>query len=166
MDREGGTRGARLFILRPPLVYGPGVKANFRSLLHAAVLGNRGLPLPLGSASAPRSYVSVSNLCDVVVSIIVRRPGTGGVFHVTDERDWSVRELMGLWGVPDNRLWRVPARLMVGLGRVMGGGRSMASLFTPCRIDQRQTLEVLKWRPVGTSDAHLKETLSWYRANP
>jgi UDP-glucose 4-epimerase len=163
--RDADTPGTGLYILRPPLVYGPGVKANFRALLRAAVLGGRGLPLPFGRATAPRSYVSVHNLCDLITRIVVERPVTRGVFHVADERDWSVADLMRLWGVPEHRLWSLPEGLVIGLGRAAGRGRAMASLFRPCLIDQRATLEALGWRPAESSASHLEETLSWFRAN-
>ncbi len=85
--RPGGTR---VTIVRPPLVYGPGVKGNFATLLAAVA---RGWPLPLGRADAPRSLIARSNLVDLL-TIVARDTAEWRVLHARDDGDCSVRELV------------------------------------------------------------------------
>ncbi len=157
LDREGFTRAA---IVRPPLVYGPGVAGNFASL--ARWVGS-GVPLPLGAASAPRSMVGVDNLC----SLMLRLAEEGsGVFHVADARDRSVAQLIRamavLLGVPD-RSWRVSPRLLAAVASALGQRARYTRLFEPLQVDQSMTRERLGWQPPHDPDQQLKETMRWFR---
>lgn len=156
LDRDGATRTA---IVRPPLVYGPGVAGNFLSLVRWVASG---VPLPLGAATAPRSMVGVDNLC----SLLLRLGADGsGVFHVADAQDRSVAELIramaaGL-GVPD-RSWRVPPRFLSAIASAMGQRARYTRLFEPLQVDQSQTRERLGWQPPHDQDQQLEATLRWF----
>lgn len=148
----------RMAILRPPLVYGPGVKANFLSLLKWARRAAAGLPLPLGAATAPRSLIGVHNLCDVIEVALGHR----GVFHCADERDLSVAELLTLLGAPAHLLLPVPPGVMGALLRAAGQSSTFQRLYRPLQVDQRQSNQTLGWAPEHSVEAQLAETVAWF----
>ncbi len=157
LDREGATRIA---VVRPPLVYGPGVAGNFLSLLRWVA---HEVPLPVGAASAPRSMVGVDNLC----SLLLRLAEEGsGVFHVADARDQSVAELVraasALLGVPD-RSWRAPLGLLASVASAFGQRARYTRLFESLQVDQSMTRERLGWQPPYDPDEQLEATVRWFR---
>ena len=154
-----------LVIIRAPLIYGPGVKANFLSLLKLAGRACNGLPLPLGRADAPRSLLSRARLNDLLTHLIENPHGHSGIFHVADERDWAVCELLRLWGVPENRLWNLPRPLVQAACLATGQRGIFDRLYQPLRIDQTETNHTLSWQGVNDSAAHLEETFAWFRSN-
>lgn len=164
LDLAGVSRGdapaghTGLVILRPPLVYGAGVKANFRSLLRLADLARRGVPLPLGGAQAPRSLVGVKNLCDCLLRCAA--VGTG-VLHVADARDFSVAELVRILA-PDARLWKVTPGVMGALLGALGRSAIQQRLFEPLQVDQAASNLALGWQPPHPSEELLQETMTWY----
>ncbi len=148
-----------LSIIRPPLVYGPGVKANFRTLLGWAARGARGLPLPFGAARAPRSLLSVRNLSEAVLASM----GRPGIFHCADSPDLSVAELFQQLGVPRWRLLPVPAWLMRLLLRASGNHGYYQRLYEPLQLDTGASDAALDWSPRHSSEASLAETMNWWR---
>ena len=161
--------GLPLAIVRPPLVYGPGVKANLGLLLRALA---HGIPLPLASATAPRSYVSVAGLTSALAAIgaALRHRADPEIWHVTDGNDVSTaalcRTLAGHLG-RNARLFPMPRRTFAAASRCSDGlGLSrglVASLFDPFRLDDSALLERLRWRPGESQDAALKATAQWFR---
>jgi nucleoside-diphosphate-sugar epimerase len=139
----------RLAILRPPLVYGPGVKANFRTLARWAGRGRRGLILPFGAARAPRSLISVSNLCDAIVACL----GRSGIFHCADPADTSVAELFGKLGVPRSRLVPVPVGVMRAVLTLVGRASVFQRLYEPLQVDSTRSRLELGWQPEPQDDA-------------
>ena len=131
-----------LTILRTPLVYGPGVKANFAALLKLADLCRRGLPVPLGGAKARRSLIGVRNLCDLIVSSM----GHAGVFHGADDQDVSVVELLEVLGADPSLLLSVPPHLMRFAAEISGQRARYDRLFESLQLDQRDTARQLGWR--------------------
>jgi UDP-glucose 4-epimerase len=158
--REASTR---LAIVRPPLTYGPGVKANFLSLLRLARLSQKGLPLPLAGATARRSILGVGNLCDLLQRLL----DTGeGIFHAADAEALSVSELLSLIGELSGksvRLWGVPTGLLEATMRGLGQADTYSRLFHPLEIDQRDTQRLLQWSPPYGTENQLLETLQWLR---
>jgi UDP-glucose 4-epimerase len=155
--------GARLSIVRPPLVYGPGVKANFLALLKLADLAGRGLPLPLGAARAPRSFLGAANLCDFLLEL-AGRDDAGGILHVADAQNLCVAEILELLNDGRRlRLWRVPAEIMSSLLRAAGRGAVYQRLFEPLELDSAATRARLGWAPPFTGGELLRETMAWYR---
>ena len=144
----------RLAILRPPLVYGPGVKANFRTLLGWAARGARGWPLPFGAADAPRSLISVQNLVEAIVASV----GQAGVFHCADAEDLSVVEVFHKLGVPRSRLIPVPASIMrIGFGAINRGGY-YHRLYAPLKLETVDSA-VPGWKPRFSSDECLQQAM-------
>ena len=153
------TSATSLSIIRPPLVYGPGVKANFAALIRLAERCGRGLPLPLGAATAKRSLIGVANLCDLIVTV----PGHSGIFHGADAEDISVANLLLSLGARPDRLLAVPASFGRRLAQLTGQLSLYGKLFRPLQVDQRATCEALRWRPPLTMAEQIEETVAWYR---
>ena len=135
LDRQATRPQIQLAILRPPLVYGPGVKANFRTLLRWARRGRRGVPLPFGAARAPRSLISVHNLCAAIVASC----GRSGIYHCADEADLSVAALLEKLGVPRSRLLPLPEWFVHWGLSLLGRGDAFDRLYRPlqprlCRV--------------------------------
>lgn len=153
----------RLSMVRPALVYGPGVKENFFMLLK---LANSGLPLPLGSAKAPRAMVSVDNLVDLLDTLanteVERLPG---VLHVRDAEESSVRHLFrrlaGSLGAR-SRLFPFNPGLAMSMARVIGKGPLAQRLFCPLQVDMQSTIDALDWRPPYDQNSELDKVARWY----
>lgn len=160
--------GPRLAIVRPPLVYGAGAKANFKMLGQAIAAG---LPLPLASATGPRSFVSVANLVDALATIgaALGDRGAARVWHVADGEDIDVatlcRRLGAKLGRPA-RLWPLPRSVFDGAARLSGGygvsGGLVASVFQPFHLDDSALRKELGWSPPQTLDAALQEAADWF----
>jgi UDP-glucose 4-epimerase len=150
----------RLSIVRPPLIYGVGVKANFLALLSLARLAQRGLPLPLGAAQAPRSLLAVANLCDFLTLAATRGDG---LLHVADPRDLSVVQLLErLCQGQHLRLWSVPEAAMRRLLRLAGREGIYRRLFEPLQLDCRDSFRRLDFHPALDSGPFLDEMMTWF----
>ncbi|HYM04499.1 MAG TPA: NAD-dependent epimerase/dehydratase family protein [Stellaceae bacterium] len=154
--------GPMLSILRPPLVYGPGVKANFRALLR---LVDCGIPLPFASIANRRSFVFVETLVDLVETVLAHADA-GGTFLLRDDEPVSTPDLVRRLAAHLGRAPRLfpcpPAALRLAaraLGRADAAGRLLDSL----EIDDAPTRERLGWRPRVTLDDGLALTCAWYR---
>lgn len=139
--------GTELVIVRPPLVYGPGVRANFLRLMQLVKIG---VPLPLGSIMNRRSMVSLANLVDFLLLCASHPGAAGATWMVSDNHDLSLPELITLIAAAMGR----PARLLpvpVGLlsaGAVILGRRAAASrLLDSLQVDVRPALDRLGWAP-------------------
>jgi len=146
----GREQGMEVVVLRPPLVYGPGVRANFEQLMRAV---QRGVPLPLGAIDARRSMVYVGNLADAIRFVATRAEPTDGVFHVTDGDDLSVaqmiRALAQAFDKPA-RLLPVPASWLRAAGVLTGRSAQVDRLTSPLRMDSTRLRTGLGWRPPTT----------------
>ena len=146
----GREQGMEVVVLRPPLVYGPGVRANFEQLMRAV---ERGVPLPLGSIDARRSMVYVGNLADAIRFVGTRAEPTDGVFHVTDGDDLSVaqmiRALAQAFDKPA-RLLPVPASWLRAAGVLTGRSAQVDRLTSPLRMDSSRLRTGLGWKPPTT----------------
>ncbi|MGF6966442.1 nucleoside-diphosphate-sugar epimerase [Paraburkholderia sp. WC7.3g] len=160
----GRSAGLEVVVVRPPLVYGPGVRANFLQLMNAVA---KGIPLPLGAVNARRSLVFVDNLADALVHCATDPRAAGETFHVTDGRDLSVPELARLLAtqlhVPA-RLVPVPASVLRVAGRLTGRSAQIDRLVGELRVDSSHIRECLNWDPPHTVEHGLLETATWYRS--
>ena len=164
--------GPPLAIVRPPLVYGAGVKGRFRLLAQGIAAG---LPLPLGQATGKRSFVAVANLVDALAQIGIALPAdrAARVWHVSDGEDIDVatlcRALAAKLGRPP-RLWSLPRSVFDAAARVSGGyaiSRSLVdSLFEPFNLDDNALRQELGWSPPQMVDAALEQTAAWLSARP
>ena len=154
--------GMELVIIRPPLVYGPGVRANFKRLLHLAALG---VPLPLGSIDNQRSLVNVWNLADFIETCMTNPQAPGSTFLISDGEDLStpqlLRKLSYLMDRP-SRLFRFSPRALYCLAQWVGLGPEMQRLRESLRVDITPARQRLNWRPVVSVDEGLGRTVAAY----
>lgn len=152
--------GIEVVIVRPPLVYGPGVKANFAALMRAV---QRGWPLPLGAVHNQRSLVALDNLVDFIVTCATHPQAANETFMVSDGHDLSTTELVrGL-----ARASGVPARLVplpiwfLKVGATLVGKRDNAQrLFGDLRVDISKARSLLDWRPPVSVDEGLRRAVA------
>ena len=158
----GAKTGMETVILRPPLVYGPGVKGNFLRLLQ---LIERGMPLPLGSIRNQRSLIGVSNLADAIVACIDSPAAAGQTYLVSDGEDVSTPELVARLARAMGKfphLLPCPAALL-NLGAALLGKRAeILRLTGSLQVDSSRIRRELDWRPRYSLDQGLNATVQWY----
>ena len=143
-------KGMEVVILRPPLVYGPHVKANFLSLMRVI---SRGWPLPLASIENRRSLVFVGNLCDAIIACLESPAAAGKTFYVSDGDAVSTPALCRAIGSALGR----PARLFPFPPALLPSERLTGSLV----VDDAELRET-GWRPRFSMEEGLKLTAAWY----
>jgi nucleoside-diphosphate-sugar epimerase len=164
LEELAATGALDLTIIRPPLVYGPGVKANFLSM--ARWIG-RGVPLPFGGITGNRrSFVALANLVDLIVTCLHREAAVGQLFLVSDGEDLSTAELlrrtaMALGVAP--RLAVVPATVLAAVVRVLGRPGLWQRLGGNLQVDATPTYERLGWRPPVSLDEGLRAAVAELR---
>ena len=155
--------GLEIVIIRPPLVYGPGVRANFHKLMRTVA---RGVPLPLACVKNSRSLVYLGNLLDAIKICAEHPAAAGKVFFVSDGDDVStpelVRRLAAALGRPA-RLVCVPAGLMRLAGRVTGKTAALDRLLGSLTVDTGRIRTELGWKPPFTMAEGLTETAKWFK---
>ncbi|WP_321898272.1 NAD-dependent epimerase/dehydratase family protein [Paraburkholderia heleia] len=156
--------GLEVVVVRPPLVYGPGVGANFLQMMDALW---RGVPLPLGSVSARRSLVYTENLADALMHCITDLRAANACFHVADADDLSVAQLLRGLGrhlSKPARLIPVPTGLLRAAGTLTGRAAQLERLTSSLRVDTSLIHERLGWQPPFAVEEGLEATARWYRA--
>lgn len=165
-ERALAASGLSACSLRSPLVYGPGVKANFLRLL---ALVARGVPLPFASVDNRRSLLYAGNLADAVARAL-EKPGVDGAFFVRDGEDLSTPELVRRMGRAlgrPARLWPAPPALLRAGARLLGRGGDAERLLGDLAVDDAPLRAALSWRPPFTVDEGLAATALWYlKARP
>ncbi|MBW7470478.1 UDP-glucose 4-epimerase family protein [Marinobacter sp. F4218] len=152
-------------IIRPVLVYGPGVQANFRSMM---LWLKRGFPLPLGGIRNKRSILFVDNLVDLVTVCLDHPDAAGRIFLVSDGEDLStpqmLRKLGSALGKPA-RLIPVPEGVLIQTMALLGRGAMANRLCSSLQVDISDTAKVLGWRPPVNLDDALQTTSSDFLAH-
>lgn len=151
--------GMQLVIVRPPLVYGPGVRANFAALLRAVA---RGVPLPLGAVRNRRSLIALPNLVDFVVSCLIHPAAANQTFVVSDGNDLSTPELVRRIASATGRtahLLPVPETLLRFAGALVGKRSSIDRLCGSLQVDNGKACELLGWTPPVDIDEALRSTV-------
>jgi nucleoside-diphosphate-sugar epimerase len=162
--RLGEETGLDVVIVRPPLVYGPEVRANFLRLLDAIW---KGIPLPLGSVSAKRSLVYVDNLADALVRCATDPRAAHQCFHIADGDDPTVAGLARLLGKHlqrPARLVPLPASWLRVAGRVTHRSPQVDRLIGSLQVDAGRIRSVLGWQPPYSIEDGLAATARWYRS--
>jgi UDP-glucose 4-epimerase len=139
--------GLEVVIIRPPLVYGPGVKANFRSMLTWV---ERGIPLPLGAVRNKRSFVAVENLTDLIIRCINHPAAAGETFLVSDGEDLSTPDLLRALAKSLRRPLRlvsVPVPMLKAAAALLGQQASVQRLIGSLEVDISRTRSLLEWTP-------------------
>ena len=151
-------------IIRPPLVYGPEVKANFLSMMKWV---DSGVPLPLGSARNLRSFVSVRNLANLIENCAINTAAKNQVFNVSDDHDVSTTELLKAIGAAMNkpaRLIKVPLSILKLGSQIIGKPRAYDGLCGSFQLDISQTRQKLDWRPPFSLQEEIATTVAWYQS--
>lgn len=151
--------GMEVVIIRPPLVYGPGVKANFATLLSVV---RRGVPLPLGAIHNKRSLVYLDNLIDLMLTCLSHPKAANQVFLVSDDDDVSTTELLtamanALGKSP--RLLPVPSSWLMAITRCIGKPGIGERLCGNLQVDIEATKTCLDWRPPYNLATALERTV-------
>jgi nucleoside-diphosphate-sugar epimerase len=155
--------GMAVVIIRPPLVYGPGVKANFAALIRAVA---RGVPLPLASVQNRRSLIGVDNLVDVIITCGDHPAAANEVFLVSDGEDLStpdlIRRLAQAMGRPA-RLFPVPVGLLRVAAKSLGKSAAVDRLLGSLRVDSSKASRLLGWTPPVSVDEGLRRAVAQLR---
>jgi nucleoside-diphosphate-sugar epimerase len=162
MEAEQGLReiarqtGMEVVIIRPPLVYGPVVKANFAAMMRWL---KRGVPLPLGAIYNQRSLVALDNLVDLILTCLTHPAAANQTFLVSDGEDVSTTELLRRMGQAMGkpaRLLPVPASWLKVAAGLVGKGDVAQRLCGSLQVDISKTRELLGWVPPVSLDEGLR----------
>ncbi len=155
--------GMEVVIIRPPLVYGPGVKANFLNMikmLHA------GIPLPFGAINNKRSFVFIDNLVDLIIKVIDHPSASGEIFLVSDGHDVSTSSLLNLLSLAlvgrKARLIALPQSLLRFIFKVLGKSALSDRLLGSLQLDIEKTKHKLDWMPPVSFNRAIKITAKTY----
>lgn len=155
--------GMEVVIVRPPLVYGPSVKANFATLLK---LVNIGAPLPLKSVQNSRSLVYLGNLVDALIQCATYPTAVGKTYLVSDGEAVSTPQLVHAVAEaldrPD-RLFSFPVDLLRGAAKLVGKSAAIDRLTQSLVIDSSKIRKELDWQPPYSMAQGLQATADWYR---
>lgn len=150
-------------VFRAPLVYGPGVRANFLRLLKTI---HRGIPLPLANVKNQRSLIYLENLVDAVIRGINNPQPTKGTYLLSDGEDVSTPELIRRVALALNtspRLFPFSPSLIIGAAKLLGKKAAVDRLFGTLMVDTSKIRRELDWKPPFTMDQGLEETAKWFR---
>ena len=149
-------------IIRPPLVYGPGVKANFLSLLNAV---DKSLPLPVGSIVNRRRMIYVGNLVDALITCAIHPAASGQTYLVSDADIVSTPNLIRNLAKALGRrcfVFSFPISILRFLAWLLGKSTAVDRLTQSLQIDNSKICNELKWKPPYTLQQGLQETADWY----
>ncbi len=157
--------GMEVVIIRPPLVYGPGVKANFESMMRWLT---RGVPMPLAAVTENRrSFIALDNLVDLIVSCLNHPAAANQTFMVSDGEDLSTADLLRRMGVALDhhaRLFYLPPRVLKLGATVVNRPDIYQRLCGSLQIDITKTRQMLGWNPLISVDQGLLLAAQGFRA--
>lgn len=156
--------GLEVVILRPPLIYGPLVKANFYQLMNAIY---QGWPLPLGRIQNQRSLLYVRTFADAIKTCLTHPKAGGETFLVSDEESFSTPELitrLGQFLACSPRLLRLPLSWMRIGGKLLRKAAAIDKLTSSLVVDHGKIREQLNWFAPYSMDAGLEKTAEWFLA--
>jgi nucleoside-diphosphate-sugar epimerase len=165
LRRIGAETGLEVVILRPPLVYGEGVGANFGRLIR---LVERRIPLPLRSVANRRSLLFVKNLADAILWSISHPKAVSETFLLSDGEDISTPELVRRMADAmklSTRMFWFPSSLLTVSARIAGKSAEAKRLFGSLTLDSTKFRLKTGWAPSYTLSQGIKETVAWYLAN-
>lgn len=143
----GHETGMEIVIVRPPLVYGPGVGGNFRLLMKWAASG---APSIFPCVHNKRSLIYVGNLCDLLIRVIDHPNAAGKIFLASDGCDVSTHELLSVLTTGAGKTPRslpVPLKILQLIGKISGRGEALQRLTDSLQVDVTATCETLSWQP-------------------
>ena len=165
LHQVSAQTGLEVVIVRPPLVYGPGVRANFLRLLR---LVQRQFPLPLGAVHNQRSLLYVGNLVSFLTACALQPAAAGRTFLIADAEPLSTPELvqqLALTLKTKPRLLPGPPSLLSVLGRLSGKQAEFSRLTGSLVIDPSEAFQTLNWQPPFSTADGLQITADWFLAS-
>jgi len=165
LQQVSSQSGMELVIVRPPLVYGPGVKGNFRTLLRAV---HSGWPLPLRACRNRRSLVGLSNMLSILEHCATSDGAAGQILLPSDLEDLSTPELIQRLASALGRkplLFSIPLPLLRLFALLSGRSSLYSRLCDSLQVDSTNLQTVLGWQPVSTVDEELARTARWYQSS-
>jgi nucleoside-diphosphate-sugar epimerase len=147
LEKVCAQTGMEFVIIRPPLIYGPGVKANFQKLMGLVA---KGLPLPLGAVHNQRSMLALDNLVSFIAEVMTNPLAANQRFLLSDGEDVSTTQLLKLlakgmgkssWLIP------IPAFILRGAAQMLGASSAADRLLGSLQIDSSKARQLLQWQP-------------------
>jgi len=163
LRRVAKETGLEVVIIRSPLVYGPGVKANFLKLLTTVW---RGFPLPFGDILNHRSFIGLGNLVDAIIACTTHPKAAWNTYLVSDGEDVSTPELVRRIAVSlgrQARLFPFPSSILRIVGKLTGKSDAVNRLLGSLTVDISKIRRELGWKPPFTMAKGLAETAEWFR---
>lgn len=165
LQRVAKETGLEIVIVRPPLVYGAGVKGNFVQMLKVLA---KGIPLPLASVNNLRSLIYIGNFVDALRLCAIHPAAAGQTFLIGDGEDVSTPELLHQLDVAMGhpaRLLPFPPVLLRLAGRITGKSAQIDRLLGSLQVDSSKIRRDLDWQPPYTLQQGLRNTAEWFRDN-
>jgi UDP-glucose 4-epimerase len=154
--------GMEVVIIRPVLVYGPGVKANFQRMMRWLCAG---VPLPFAAIDNRRSLVALDNLADLIITCAEHPAAANQTFLASDGEDLSTAQLLRRLGAAlgrPARLLPVPASLLLGVAGCLGRRKMAQRLCGSLQVDITKNHALLNWKPVVSVDQAFQQTARHY----
>ncbi len=154
--------GLEVVIIRPPLIYGPGVRANFLRLMQGVMSG---VPLPLGAINNRRSMVALDNLVDLIKNCLNNPQAINQTFLISDGDDLSTKTLFQRTAVAlgrPARLISVPVSVLWAMARLFGKSDFAQRLCGSLQVDISKTRDRLNWSPPVSADEALRKTAKYF----
>ena len=165
MQKIAKKTDLEVVIIRPPLVYGPGVRANFLKLMKVIMLG---VPLPFGAVNNLRSMVALDNLIDLIETCLNHRAAVNQIFLASDGEDLSTKVLLQRTALAlgrPARLIPVPMVVLWTMARLFGKSGFAQRLCGSLQVDISKTRKSLGWSPPVSVDEALKKTAKYFLSN-
>lgn len=154
--------GLDVVIIRPPLVYGPNVKANFLKLMQ---LVHRGFPLPFSGLDNQRSFIAIENLVDAIIQCVIKEKASGETFLVSDSSPLSTTQLLETifraFGMQP-RLFPFPAVFFLMFFKMWDKKGVYDRLWGSLTVNSEKIQTYLDWTPPVTTEEGIKKTVEWY----
>ncbi|MCX7100054.1 MAG: SDR family oxidoreductase [Methylobacter sp.] len=150
--------GMEVVILRPTLIYGPGVKGNFQTMLRCLEMG---IPLPLGAIYNKRSFIALDNLVNLIIICMAHPAAANQTFLASDGEDLSTTELLKHLGKALDKpakLIPLPVCVLKLVANLMGRGDVAQRLCDSLQVDISKTQDLLEWNPLVSVDDGLRKT--------
>jgi nucleoside-diphosphate-sugar epimerase len=164
LARVSAETGLQVVVLRPPLVYGPGVKGNFLRLMNLVA---RGVPLPLGAVDNRRSFIYTDNLAGAIIKALDAPQAAGRTFLVSDGEDVSTPDLVQEIGRAlgkDAWLFPCPVGLLKAAAALAGKRPEAARLAGSLQLDSSRIRRELLWRTPYSFSEGLQKTAQWFKS--
>lgn len=162
LNELGKASGMDIVIVRPPLVYGPGVRANFLQLMR---LVRSGIPMPFSMIESRRSLIGLDNLVSFLVVCALHPAAAGRTWMVSDQHDVTIGELVSLiakaMGKPA-RLFPLPPRLLTAAALLLGKSKEAKRLLDALQVDANPATDVLNWTPPVSLEQGIQRTVEHF----